>query len=83
VKEVALDISSDATSVMLEDINDGEGAPYYLVTQVLDKRGNVLWDDASASDDFADDFAHHTPALDRDPALVTAAGRDKWVHELR
>ena len=70
------DVLPDAASVVLWDMNDGPGSPYFQVGVVEDADGNQLWNYNDGDDDYADSFGEFAPFLDRNIDALEALEKD-------
>lgn len=81
VKVLARDSYPTAASVVLEDINDDDGYPYFVVVAIKDAAGEDLW--TSGDDDETDDaFAEYAPMLDRNLSKLEVVDRRQGLSKL-
>lgn len=62
---VAREAFPDAATVILGNLNEGPGSPYFEVIKIQNGVGDTIWDYDDGTDNLADDFAEYAPFLDR------------------
>ena len=79
---LARDAYPDAAAVILEDVNDEEGAsPFFYVCAIKNAAGDTLWN-GEDNDDLVDSFAEYALMLDRDLGKIEVVDRRQGLSKL-